>query len=280
MASQLLKWPSKLFDIYIKSSLHVALTVTALACVTVLELDLMHDYLLYAFIFSSTVLSYNVTKYLSVSKSDSIQLSPHLRWIGGITALSFLVTAVLLFYLPAGVIIAAAILGFFTVAYAIPISEGKKNLRNIYGIKIGVIAVVWAGVTVLLPVINKGIEFVNIPGVVYEAIQRVLFVAVLILPFDIRDYRSDDSSLGTLPQLIGVKESKMLGFALLSSCLLIEGLSQSVLSASFLIFFVVTVITAQMIRRSMLIQSPYFASFWVEGIPIIWACLLALINFL
>lgn len=272
--------PSKLFDIYIKSSLHVALAVTALACVTVLELGLTHDSLLYAFIFSSTVLSYNVTKYLSVSKSDSIQLSPLLRWIGGITALSFLVTAVLLFYLPAGVIIAAAFFGFLTVAYAIPISEGKKNLRNIYGIKIGVIAVVWAGVTVLLPVINKGIEFVNIPGVVYEATQRVLFVAVLILPFDIRDYRSDDSSLGTLPQLLGVKESKILGFVLLCSCLMLEGLHQSVLSVSFLIFFMVAVTTALMIRRSMLIQSPYFASFWVEGIPIIWACLLALINFL
>ena len=54
----------KLFDLYIKSSLHVALAVTALACVSVWELNLTHDYLLYGFIFSSTVLSYNVTKYL------------------------------------------------------------------------------------------------------------------------------------------------------------------------------------------------------------------------
>jgi len=272
--------PVKLFDLYIKSSLHVALAVTALACVTVLELDLLHDYLLYAFIFSSTVLSYNITKYLSVAVSRSNQLSPLLKWISGITALSFLITGFLLFYLPAGVIIAAAVLGFFTVAYAIPISEGKKNLRNIYGIKIGIIAAVWAGVTVLLPVINQGIESVNIPGVAYEAVQRVLFVAVLILPFDIRDYRSDDSSLGTLPQLLGIKESKILGFVLLCSCLLLEGVHQSVLSVSFLIFFVVAVMTAVMVRRSMLIQSPYFASFWVEGIPVMWTCLLMLESFL
>jgi len=271
--------PAKLFDLYIKSSLHVALAVTALACVTVWELHLVHDYLLYAFIFSSTVLSYNLTKYLPLAASHTIQLSPLFRWIGATTVLSFLVTGFLLFYLPAGVIITAAVLGVFTAAYAIPISEGKKNLRNIYGIKIGVISVVWAGVTVLLPVINQGVEFVNIPGVVYEAVQRVLFVGVLILPFDIRDYRSDDSSLGTLPQLLGVKESKILGFVLLCSCLILEGLHQSGMSASFLIFFVVAVITALMVRRSMLRQSPYFASFWVESIPIMWACLLALKNF-
>ena len=101
----------------------------------------------------------------------------------------------LLFYLPAEVIIAAAILGVFTVAYAIPISERRKNLRNIYGIKIGVIASVWAGVTVLLPVLNHGVESVRVMNVIYEAVQRILFVAVLILPFDIRDYRSDDSHL-------------------------------------------------------------------------------------
>lgn len=264
----------KLFDLYIKSSLHVALAVTALACVSVWELNLTHDYLLYGFIFSSTVLSYNVTKYLFIAVSDSIQLSALLRWISGITVFSFLVMGLLLFYLPAGVVIAAAILGVLTVAYAIPISERRKNLRNIYGIKIGVIASVWAGVTVLLPVLNHGVESVRVMNVIYEAVQRILFVAVLILPFDIRDYRSDDSSLGTLPQLLGVKKTKILGMGLLGTCLLLEGLHQSVLSISFLIFFLVAAFTALMVRRSMLIQAPYFASFWVEGIPIMWACLL------
>lgn len=263
--------PPKLFDLYIKASLHVALSVIAFAYVTVQELGLTHDVWLYGFIFSSTILSYNLTKYISVASADSIRISPLLKWIGGIAALSFLATCVLLFYLPGDVIIAAVILGGVTIAYAVPISEGKKNLRNVYGVKIGVIALVWAGVTVGLPVINHGFEDDKVLQVVSEVVQRLLFVAVLILPFDIRDYRTDEPGLGTIPQLIGIKETRILGFVLLSLCILLEALQQPVLSVSFIIFVVVAVFTALLICRSMVRQSPYFASFWVEGIPIGWA---------
>ncbi|WP_340104631.1 hypothetical protein [Rhodohalobacter sp. 8-1] len=270
--------PSKIFDLYIKASLHVALAVTAFAYVTVQELGLTHDVWLYGFIFSSTILSYNLTKYISVAASDSILTSPLLKWIGGITALSFLTTCVLLFYLPADVIIAALIFGSVTVAYALPISEEKKNLRNIYGIKIIVIAFVWAGVTVGLPVLNAGLESVEMTNPLYEGIQRLLFVSVLILPFDIRDYRSDDPTLGTLPQLLGVNKTRILGLILLSVCLVIEWVQNPEVSGSFLIFFFMTILTAVMVRRSMVKQSAYFASFWVEGIPIGWALLLYLIE--
>lgn len=267
-----------IFDLYIKGSLHVALAVTAFAYVTVQELGLTHNLLLYSFIFSSTILSYNLTKYIYVAASDSIHISPLLKWIGGITALSFFGTIFHLFYLPADVIIAAVIFGSVTVAYAVPISEEKKNLRNIYGVKIGVIAFVWAGVTVGLPTLNHGFKTLEMTAVLYEVAQRLFFVAVLILPFDIRDYRTDEPGLGTLPQLIGVKETKILGFVLLSLCIILEALQQPVLSVSFIVFVIIAVLTALLIRRSMVRQSSYFASFWVEGIPIGWALSLYLIE--
>lgn len=270
--------PATIFDIYIKASLHVALAVMALSYVTVHELGLTHDVLLYGCIFSSTILSYNLTKYISVAASGSIRISPLLQWIGVITVLSFFATTVLLFYLPADVIIAAAILGGVTVAYAIPVSDGRKNLRNIYGIKIVVIAFVWAGVTVGLPVLNHGLETIDFVNVMYEIIQRLLFVTVLILPFDIRDYRSDEPALGTLPQIFGVKETKILGLILLSVCLLIEGVQQTFGSLPFLVFFLVTVVTALMVRQAMVVQKKYYASFWVEGIPVFWAILLFIFD--
>lgn len=273
-----MSFAAKLFDLYIKGSLHVALAVTAFAYVTVQDLGLTHNLLLYSFIFSSTILSYNLTKYVYVAASDSIRISPFLKWIGGITAFSFFGTIVLLFYLPADVIIAAVIFGSVTVAYAVPISEEKKNLRNIYGVKIGVIALVWAGVTVGLPTLNHGFKTLEMTAVLYEVAQRLFFVAVLILPFDIRDYRTDEPGLGTLPQLIGIKETKILGFVLLSLCIVLEALLQPVLSVSFIVFVIIAVFTAVLILRSLVRQSPYFASFWVEGIPIIWASLLFLFD--
>ncbi len=265
--------PATIFDIYIKASLHVALAVMALSYVTVHELGLTHDVLLYGFIFSSTILSYNLTKYISIAASGSIRISPLLKWIGVITVLSFFATTVLLFYLPADVIIAAAILGGVTVTYAIPVSDGRKNLRNVYGVKIVVICV-----GVGLPVLNHGLETIDFANVMYEIIQRLLFVTVLILPFDIRDYRSDEPALGTLPQIFGVKETKILGLILLSVCLLIEGVQQTFGSLPFLVFFLVTVVTALMVRQAMVVQKKYYASFWVEGIPVFWAILLFIFD--
>lgn len=265
---------SKFFEVYIKSSLHVALAVTAFAYVTIHELGLSSDPVLFGFIFSSTVVSYNLTKYAAVISSDTIRSGPILKWVGIITAFSFLVMFALLIYLPLDVILIAALLGIITIAYALPVSDNRRNLRNVYGIKIAVIALVWAGVTVGLPVVYHGTESISAATVILQFLQRILFVAVLILPFDIRDYRSDDQTLGTLPQIIGVKESKLLGFILLITCLFLEWMMTPVLTVQFFTFVVVAVLTAAMVRRSMIRQSRYFASFWVEGIPIIWALML------
>jgi hypothetical protein len=268
----------KLFELYIKASLHVALAVTALALVTVYELGISADPFLLIFIFSSTVVSYNFTKYVYIFAAGADRSGAFLKRVGVVSALAFTVMCLMLFRLPLDVILLAAVFGAITIAYAIPISEGRRNLRSIYGIKIAVIALVWAGVTVGLPVINHGPESVSVATLVMELFQRFLFVVVLILPFDIRDYRNDDSTLGTLPQLIGVRESKVLGMVLLISCVILEGIINPVGSASFVIFGLMAAVTAVMVRRSMMIQSRYFASFWVEGIPVFWAILLILSN--
>lgn len=268
----------KLFELYIKASLHVALAVTALALVTMYELGISADPYLLGFIFSSTVVSYNFTKYLFVFTVGADRSGALLKRVGVFSALAFAVMCILLFRLPLDVLLLAAVFGAITIAYAVPISEGRRNLRSIYGIKIAVIALVWAGVTVVLPVMNHGIESLPVLEVGVESLQRLLFVAVLILPFDIRDYRYDDSELGTLPQLIGVRESKVLGIVLLISCVVLEGILNPVYSASFVIFCLIAAVAAVMVRRSMMIQSRYFASFWVEGIPIFWALLLILFN--
>jgi len=274
MAVFLLKWPSKLFELYIKSSLHVALAAASLAYVTVYELEISADPLLFGFIFSSTVLSYNFTKYGYALATRPGSMGPLLKWIAGITAISFAVVCASLFYLPLNVIFGASLFGAITIAYAVPVSEGRQNLRSIYGIKIAVIALVWLGVTVGLPVLNHGFETLEMTAIVYEAIQRFLFVAVLIIPFDIRDYRSDEPALGTLPQIIGVPKSKILGLVLLSACLGIEAIGHSVRDSSFLVFSLIAVMTAFMVRRAMISQTRYYAAFWVEGIPVFWAILL------
>jgi len=57
-------------------------------------------------------------------------------------------------------------------------------------------------VTVLLPIIHSGYELTI--TVLLIILQRVIFIIILMIPFEIRDLKYDDENLKTLPQLIGV----------------------------------------------------------------------------
>lgn len=165
--------------------------------------------------------------------------------------------------------------GLLTVLYAIPFLSGfQKNLRNVSYLKIIIIALVWAGVTVLLPLIDAK----QIPNeiTVYQFVQRFLFVCVLILPFDIRDMQFDAISLQTIPQKIGIEKTKKLGYVLLLFTLVFEFLisTNTVTRNAYLIVFFITLFFLMRAGKN---QPKYYSSFWVESIPILWFLLLNLV---
>ena len=98
-----------------------------------------------------------------------------------------------------------------TVFYAV--SFGDETLRNIAGVKIYVVGITWAIITVLLPVMEEGLSLSADIWIVF--LQRFLFVVALVLPFDIRDIEVDAKHLKTIPQKIGVKYTKLYGLFLL-----------------------------------------------------------------
>ena len=51
--------------------------------------------------------------------------------------------------------------------------------------------------------------------ILITALQRFLYVLVLMLPFEIRDLNFDSLKLATIPQKIGVKQTKIVGLFLL-----------------------------------------------------------------
>jgi hypothetical protein len=113
-----------------------------------------------------------------------------------------------------------------------------------------------------------------------ETLQRFLLVLILLVPFEIRDLAYDMPELKTLPQRFGVTNTKI--FALFAA-VLFYGLS--FLKDTFLmidligkgILFLTLGFFILLTKRK---QSKYFASFWVEAIPIFWfGVLLVLKNF-
>ena len=109
---------------------------------------------------------------------------------------------------------------FISLGYVFPVLTGKRRLRDLSFIKIFLIAIVWAWITVVLAA--KNIKMIhNIPMIIM-ALERACFVFAITLPFDIRDLEVDRfSKVKTLPTILGVKKTKWLaGISILLMLLL------------------------------------------------------------
>lgn len=266
----------KLLNFYINSSIHVAFAVVSLAIVTGLHFKIPMDKVLLLFVFFGTVTGYNFVKYADITGLHHRSLTKRLRIIQLFTAFSFLALLVSAFMINTLVLLWSVIFGIFTFLYALPVFSRRRNLRSISGIKIFIIAFVWAGVTVVLPVIPVKNGFFDI--LILEFFQRFLLVLVWILPFEIRDLKYDLEQLRTLPQLIGVTRTRILGLLLLLVVILLEFLKETASTASVLAIVAISVVSGVLVWLAKEQQSRYFAAFWVEGIPILWLGLLWLFR--
>jgi hypothetical protein len=172
--------------------------------------------------------------------------------------------------------------GLVTFFYAIPFLpkrfflDSQYNLRNVGGLKVHVIAMVWTGVTVLLPLINY--QYMINADITITAIQRFVFIIILMFPFEIRDMRYDSLKLATIPQRIGVKQTKIIGFLLLVLFFFLEFFKDHMETTRLVVVMLISIITGLFIFYSKKEQGKYYSSFWVEGLPIIWLLLMFVLN--
>ena len=267
----------QLLGFYINSSIHVALAVYSLTWITLLNLDLSYSEPVLYFVFYASITGYNFVKYFGIAKFRHRQLA---NWLKLIQIVSFVCFSLMCFYavqLKLNTHVFIGGLAVLTVLYAIPFIPNKLvTLRNVSGLKVYVIALVWAGVTVFIPLINAD-YFINM-DVVLLGIQRFMFVLVLMLPFEIRDLKFDNTKLSTIPQLLGVKKTKILGGVMLLVFFLLEFLKDEVSTKSIITLLIVSVVTALFVFFSKIEQNKYYCSFYVEGLPILWLILSLILN--
>lgn len=261
----------RIFNFYLNSSIHVALAVTAFTAITMFNLKLSIDIDLLLFVFFSTVIGYNLTKYTGSHESPEAGSKPS-KAIVIFSLISFFPLLYFMFKQPFIVILISGFMGLITVSYSWPFLWRRSNLRDITGLKIFVIASVWTVVTVLLPVLSNGFDINK--NLIIELLQRFIFVLVLTLPFDIRDVRFDTYQLGTIPQIIGIKRARVMGVILLCLVVLAEFLKTPLLIDQALILTAVSIVTAFFVMKSVVKQTQYYASFWVESVPVIWCLIL------
>jgi len=262
------------FKIYIKSSLHVALAVCALVAITAYEFDIKILSEFYFFIFFSTISGYNFVKFVPIYKSSKHEISLPLKLIQSVSVMAALYFS---FELSKASFVFVLFLSILTFLYANPLHK-NKNLRNMTGLKISIVALVWACVSLILPLVNQHIELIN-KHVWLSFIQRFLLVFILTLPFEIRDLKFDDLILETLPQRIGINKTKLIGTFLLIVVLVLEPFKDEIKRGHFYSLVITSTILLFFLLNAKKDQSKYYSSFWVESIPIFWFGLLNFIQY-
>ncbi|MEQ3796407.1 hypothetical protein AAFP94_14560 [Flavobacteriaceae bacterium MJ-SS4] len=271
----------QVLDFYLNSSIHVAFTVVAITYVTFLEFGLILNKDLLFFIFFASITGYNFVKYYGLANWHHRHLTRWLKQIQLFSLLCFLAMCYFTLKLPLKILLIISIFGILTFFYAIPFLPKKvyldehRNLRDISGLKVYVIALVWAGVTVLLPVIINN-HILN-TDVWITAFQRFLFVIALMLPFEIRDLQYDDLKLSTIPQKIGIKQTKIIGIVILMVFFFIEFFKDEIQLSQIIALMLISFITMLFIGFCRKNQGKYYSAFWVEGLPIAWMLLTLLL---
>ena len=243
-----MRFIKQLFYFYVNSSIHVAIAAYALTWVTLLEYNLKYDKNSLYFVFFATITGYNFVKYFGVAKFHHRRLADWLKAIQLFSLIAFIILAYYAFQLLVNSKILIVLLGVITFLYAIPLLPKKyfvddqSNLRQISGLKVYVIAIVWSLSTVVLPIIQNEIE-IGADAVV-TCFQRFFYIIVLMLPFEIRDLNYDSLKLGTIPQRIGVKRTKIIGIFLLILFFFLEYFKNEIDTKSLTILLIITFVTA------------------------------------
>jgi len=272
----------KIADYYIYSNIHVAISGFCMTKISLLKFGISEN-LTPLFVGLSIVISYNLIRFFEVRKKRLKWFSEWFNENQKYVLITSIIAGILLSYITffstlneASLVILLPFV-FMTFFYVIPIlkiANIEISFRNFPGIKIFSISIAWAGITVFFPLFEQNIPFSQ--EVYTEFFQRFLFLIGIIIPFDIRDVHTDPVALKTIPQLIGIKKSKVIGTIAIVLFLLLEITSKIVFTQQIESTVLISIITLLFLWLSNPDRTRYFSSFWVESIPILWFVLFVL----
>lgn len=265
-------WFKGILNFYLESSIHVSLAVCSFTLMSFWTFQIEVDWALIGFIFCGSITGYNFVKYAPFAGFHHRSLTRHVRAIQLFSLAVFFLFLYFLFQMPGQIQLWSMALGIPTLLYAIPFFK-NKSLRSFSGMKIFVVALVWSGVTVIIPwVLAREIR----TEVWITVFQRFLWVLALIMPFEIRDLVYDSPELGTIPQRIGIKNTRKLGKVFLWVIALTEFFKNELNYLEIGVLLIMLVITGVFVHYAEKNQSRYYTAFWVESIPILGVMLMGM----
>lgn len=282
-------------DFLLFSNVFIALCAVAQGLVTYHLLQTRPDPYILAFLFFSTIGLYNFSMLLS--KPANPENSPYLRvrWIFAhhrliisITMISILCLIPLsLWYLSIESKVLMVFTGLLAVGYNVPfltLNQQKIGLRNIPGIKLFLIALVWSVSCVLLPIVELERSYqINVSSAetLLLVAKRFLFIAAITVPFDIRDLFQDKLyALKTIPVILGEKKAYIFCQFLLLGYLALLLLFRQATYADVIATTLTLALTGWLIFKSNIQKNEYYYFFFLDGTMLLQYLMLILFGWI
>jgi 4-hydroxybenzoate polyprenyltransferase len=282
-------------DFLLFSNLFIAFCAVAQGLVTYYLLKVPADKYVLAFLFFSTLLIYNLSMLLAKPKDPQKSPFKRVRWIFSHHRLIISITLIAgLCLIPLGLLylsfqakLLMGFIGLIAIAYNFPflsVNHKKIGLRNLPGIKLFLIALVWSVSCVLLPIVelerNYGIS-VTLWETLLLVAKRFLFICAITIPFDIRDLFQDKLyELKTIPVMLGEKKAWIFCQALLAIYLVFLVLFTKSFNLDVFGLALTIFLTGWLIFKSNLKRNEYYYFFFLDGTMILQFAILAACHFI
>ena len=227
----LLNYSRRFLDTLLFSNVFIACCAVAQGGMTYLLLSLPVDYTVLAILGCATLALYNFSMILARPQHPEKSPFRRVRWVFRHerslwvwTGVALVIAFVLGLQLHIPSFILLGVVGVMGLAYNLPLvrvagDQRRAGLRQITGLKLFYIGLVWVMSSVLLPVAEAYHDnLVIVWPQVWQLMAWVfLFVVAITIPFDIRDiYQDRYYGLKTIPVLFGERKALALSSTLLA----------------------------------------------------------------
>ncbi len=274
------KLGSSILDFLLFSNIFIAFCAVAQGMVSYYLLKLPPDKYVLAFLFFSTLLVYNLSMLLAKPKEPQQSPFKRVRWIFSHHRLTISITLIAclciiplgLWYLSFQAQLLMVFVGILALAYNFPflkLNDKKIGLRNIPGIKLFLIALVWSLSCVLLPIVQVESTFgisITLGETVLLVAKRFLFICAITIPFDIRDLFQDKLyELKTIPVILGEKKAWIFCQAFLIIYLILLILFTKNIDLDVIGLTLTILLTGWLIFKSNIKRNEYYYFFFLDG---------------
>ncbi|MCB9285064.1 MAG: hypothetical protein H6563_13390 [Lewinellaceae bacterium] len=181
--------------------------------------------------------------------------------------------AVFFFFFPWRIQLMLGLPGLLALGYVIPFGASRKRLRDYHFLKIFLIAIVWAWLTVWLPATESGWDVALRASTWWMALERAAFIFAITVPFDIRDLEMDEHThVKTLPSTFGTTPAIVLSMVALVAMIGLAGWNAHTgvyPSGAWLGLSLSAVLSGILVLYSKRVEHDYYFSGLLDGMMVV-----------